>query len=122
MPSGCAALTSAPCLSSARTPSTLPRLAASATTGGAATCAIAATDTRQLARKRIVVLARMRFPFVSFVSFASSALVVEREFARAVAEALVFHAEHVHGGEHRVGHRRSVRRLEVQTALELAVG
>ena len=59
MPSGCAALTSAPDFNSARTPSTLPRLAASATTGGAATCADATSGRRQMAKTRIDDLARM---------------------------------------------------------------
>ena len=42
----------------------------------------------------------------------------QREFTRAIAETLTIKPIFVHQGEHGVGHRRAVGRLEVQAALE----
>src|SRR5438477_10988081 len=141
MPSPCAAPTSAPCLSSVRTPSRSPRIAASATgvaDGAAASQAVAssAADTVTPNKRFISSSSSVAQPFSSvplsvkkgsypffsaekgvrplFLRHGRRRRRRERELAGAVAECLhVVDAERVQQREHHVRHRRAVGGLQV---------
>src|SRR4026209_406584 len=85
-------------------------------------------QTGRLAPDRILkihlcVLCVLGWPTFVSVGHVRSGYRRQLEFPRAVTEGLdLIHTERVDGGEHCVGHRRAVRRLEVQAALERAAG
>src|SRR4029079_16006975 len=125
MPSPCGALTSAPCVSSVFTAARSPRFAASATVEDAGECAAIATA---LTTSATIRFTPSRFMPVSCYVYVGRTLrsgtikadlkvrptrmrrlAVERKFAGAVAKRReVVHPEHVHRGQHRVGHRRAL--------------
>src|SRR5438067_3265452 len=127
----------------ARTASRLPFIAASTTAlppGGVAADSITASGTAANAPSMQMLISVLRIVETQSAITKSSinqqsaidlALrvrehdwrVVQIELTGAVAEALEIGAsEHVQHRQHRVGHRRAVRRLDVDAALQLAAG
>ena len=123
MPSPCAALTSAPPASRARTAAMSPSIAASAT-GESATRGAAAPKTRISAAQPRRPPGQARLPCCHgrHPCVAAAGPRDEGEFSRAVAEALHLHPQTVESPQHGVGHGRGVGRLDVQVPFQQPVG
>src|SRR3954469_16723394 len=122
MPSPCAALTSAACLSSALTASRSPSCAASATeSGGAAGSSAEIDNAPQRTISEPVLISLFDISNLRYGRTRSRAVQIERR--RAVAEALhVVEADLLQHRQHDVGERRAIRRAMVQPALQCTAG
>src|SRR5262249_4555223 len=128
MPSPCAELTSAPSLSSARTASLLPCMAASTTevAGVAAWASIERPIANVALAHRLIIRRSMSDPSCTPGPGTRPRQLhcrIQVHRARAVAEALqIGVSETMQQGQQHVGHRRAVGRLDMQVALQRAAG